>query len=477
MDFRKNSPEVDTEVTELGNVVENNLNISTTGSREADEVMETLDEDEFQVVDFGDDDVVPEEEEEELDDTMEESEVTVSEQYETGKEGFFDFKDSEAGAGLSEKGGESRVDLPEDNAIAVFSGHTDAVYSVNLSSDGQKAVSGSGDDKGMVWETKSGNKLFELQGHTDTVIATSFNNSDTMVATASYDATIRLYNASTGEFIRSLEGPSSEIEWMQWHPKGDVIACGSEDGTAWIWDASSGNCLAVLAGHEAPVACGMFTHNGKRLLTGSLDGTVRLWDPRSSACVHTFSGHNWHEAGVLCMDLHPTEPMVAAGGQDGTVRIGRLDTKKVLFGFNHNNENPKVLIPGDANSNTSSRIMREGEEEVCCSVESVSFCDTSSLFASAGTDNTVKIWDLTTQACRYILGHNDSVVKVQFIPGSTFLISCSSDKTCRVWDARSGKEVKIAAVHKDMILDFAYKPEAGVLVTSSDDKTCRVLAM
>mmetsp|Transcript_13152 Transcript_13152/g.15342 ORF Transcript_13152/g.15342 Transcript_13152/m.15342 type:complete len:466 (+) Transcript_13152:106-1503(+) len=462
MDQHNASSDMDVEVSELGDEVASTLNLSASGNRapgnQAD--MDTLDTNDYEEIDFGERDEAPIEESD--DEDMEESAVTMSEQTGAGRD-VFTSVDGSKGADIEEKS-------PEEESLAMFIGHTDSIYAVSLSSNGLRAVTGAGDDKAMVWETSSGKRLFELSGHTDTIVSVGFNHTDEIIATASYDSTIRLYDSKTGNFLRALEGPGSEIEWMQWHSKGNVIVCGSEDGTAWIWNANDGKCMAVLAGHEASVTCGMFTRNGK-LVTGSMDGTVKFWDPRTSECLHTYTGHDWHEAGVVSLALHPTEPIIAAGGQDGTVRFGRLDKRKALFGLNHNNENPKVLVPG---SNVGSRMMREDEDEICCSVESISFADNGSLFASAGTDNTVKIWDLNTQTCRHVLKHNDSVVKVMFIPGTCSVITCSSDKTARLWDARSGNQVKVISIHSDMILDFAYDAAAHVLVTSSDDKTCRV---
>jgi len=349
---------------------------------------------------------------------------------------------------------------PADSAAFAFTQHQDSVYCVALSADGSRALSGGGDDTAYLWGTRDGTPFIKLSGHTDTVVDCSFSADGTLCATGGYDANVRVWNADSGALVATLDGPSTEIEWIRWHPSGNVIMAGSEDATTWVWDlttgATMGQCLGVLAGHEGPVSCGHFTPNGKRIVTGSLDTTVRLWDPKTWTCVHTFTGHDWHQGGVVSLACHPEQPMIAAGGLDGTVRLARLETRKVVASFQHD----------------SPRTSESGEIEVG-SVESVDFSDVLPFLASGATDGTVKIWDLNTQTCRQVCRHEDSVIRVRFVPGSPTLISCSADGTTRLWDARSGQQMRVLTHHTNLVLNFAMRP--GIFVSCSDDHTCRVV--
>jgi len=350
----------------------------------------------------------------------------------------------------------------KDEAQIVFESHTDSVYCVALSPDGTKVLSGGGDDVAYVWESSSGNVLSQLSGHTDSIVACAFNFDGSMCATGSYDTTVKIWDS---KLLRTLEGPSTEIEWLQWHPKGNVLMAGSEDATIWVWDASNGNCLSVLAGHEGSVTCGQFTPNGKRILSGSLDGSVKIWDPKTSSCVHSFAGHDWHELGVVSLACHKEQPMIAAGGQDGTVRIARLESKKVVACFNHDSDKPK----------THQQSLHDDNETVLNSVESVDFCQVNPWVASGGTEGGIKIWDLNSQSCRQVCNHDLAIVKVEFLPESPMIVSCSADGATRLWDTRSGDMVKLLTKHSDMTLDFDFNDQ--IVVSSSDDKTCRIISI
>ena len=77
-----------------------------------------------------------------------------------------------------------------DESIGVFGEHTDSVYTVRFGPN-DLAVSGGGDDRGIVWNTKTQKKLFELTGHTDSVVAVGFSSDGKYVASGIATDTVR----------------------------------------------------------------------------------------------------------------------------------------------------------------------------------------------------------------------------------------------------------------------------------------------
>ena len=71
--------------------------------------------------------------------------------------------------------------------------------------------------------------------------------------------------------------------------------------------------------------------------------------------------------------------------------------------------------------------------------------------ASSSGDETVRIWNLTTNTCKFILtGHTSYVYGLKQIT-STILASGSHDRTIKLWDIPSGQLIRTLTGHTNWI--------------------------
>lgn len=100
----------------------------------------------------------------------------------------------------------------------------------------------------------------------------------------------------------------------------------------------------------------------------------------------------------------------------------------------------------------------------------------SRVLATAGSDKTVRLWDISNPQnvteLGTLTGHTDVVNAVAFGPDGT-LATAGNDKSVRLWDVRERREIGVLNGHTGTINAVAFGPD-GTLATASNDRTIRL---
>ena len=129
-----------------------------------------------------------------------------------------------------------------------------------------------------MWDAASGKELHRLTGHSDGVWPVAFSPDGQRIVIGSHDATATVWETTSGHQLLTLKGHSGWVDGVAFSPDGQRIVTGSEDGTAKMWEAATARELLTLKGHKGGVTSVAFSPDGQGIVTGSRDQTARVWE-------------------------------------------------------------------------------------------------------------------------------------------------------------------------------------------------------
>ncbi|MEH2199842.1 nSTAND1 domain-containing NTPase [Nostoc sp.] len=332
-------------------------------------------------------------------------------------------------------------------------GHTDIVWGVTFSPDGQTLASGSRDRTVKIWYP-NGTLLQTLKGHTDAVTCVSFSPDGQTLASASLDKTVQIWhkNPVTGEFdskpYKTLKGHKDWVYSVNFSPDGELLATGSKDTTVKLW-RKDGSLVKILRGHRGWVNWVNFSPDGQFIASASDDKTVKIWR-RDGSLVTTLQGHR---QGVIVAIFSPDGKFLASAGRDKIVKLWQRESNSTKDGFDFR---PYKTLRHHSGT-----------------VWSLSFSSDSKKLASAGEDNTINLWSITGTLLKTFKGHSDAVVSIAFSPDNKLLASGSFDKSVKLWSLNAPTP-SILQGHQDRVLSVAWSPNGQMLASGSSDRTVKL---
>jgi WD40 repeat protein len=334
--------------------------------------------------------------------------------------------------------------VDDGKVIQRLTGHTEAVYSVAFSPDGDWAVSGSVDHTVRLWDLAGGQELWSFAGHSGAVNSVAFSPDGGQILSGSADRSARLWDLAGGQAGHGFQVSAQPILSAALSADGHTAVVGLADGALLLWNVDDSQVIGRLqSDSSAPVLGVALSPDGKQALSGSDDQTVRLWDLASGRELRSFAGHtDW----VRSVAFSPDGSKVLSGANDGMLILWNLaDGKRI-----------GQPLTGHAGPVTGVALSKDGTQAL-----------------SGSEDGTLILWNLADgRAIRSFKGYTEAINAVALSPDGTRALSGSIDHTVRMWDVATGQEI-VSFQHDDEVTSVAFSPDGQLAFSGSLDKTLR----
>ncbi|MFC1765254.1 LamG-like jellyroll fold domain-containing protein, partial [Planctomycetota bacterium] len=331
-----------------------------------------------------------------------------------------------------------RVNHILDQSVMSFAAQKDSVWSVALSPDGKRLVTGGQDTALKIWDITTGKELTTLSGaHTGTIFCVEFSPDGKHIVSCDGSGEIKVWDvAEVNTPITSIRHGSSWVPSVSFSPDGKriVSACSGEEASK-VWDAATGAEILALNGHKGGSRYAAFSPNGKELVSGGYDGIIKIWDSVSGDEVVSLKGHDQR---ISAISFTSDGSLFASGSFDNTIKIWNAKTGSLVL----------VLDGHDG------------------PINSVAFSPDDKHIISSSWDSTVRVWDTATgQEMKILRGHENDTTSAVFTPDGKQAVSASRDGTVKVWDLTVDREVARFLGHGSSVASIAFSPDGKRLAS------------
>lgn len=358
-------------------------------------------------------------------------------------------------------------------------------YGYTFSRNFKWSASWSSDKFVQIWDLRliGHSKLARnIMGHTDSVLCAAFSPDSKWLATGSADKTTKIWEVESGKEVITLLGHTNGISSVAFSLDGKKIATGSIDKTIKIWDLTSGREIQSYVDSSVAYSI-VFSPTGNGIAVGFLNGVAKVLDLKNGRELFKSYG----TTSVFSVTFSKDEKNITVGYSNPTVKVWDFISGEKKQELPIYSSVPSVAISPDG-KNLASAI---GKEVIIWSIESgkknrtllghtgmvfsIAFSPDGKYFATASGDSAVKVWDLTLgKEFLTLKGHANIVYSVTFSPDGKWLATGSWDNLAKVWDLISGTELKALKGHSGPVYSVAFSPDGNRLATGSLDNKAKI---
>ncbi len=182
-----------------------------------------------------------------------------------------------------------------------------------------------------LWDVVDGAPRWSLpEAHSDAVFSVEISSTGDHVASCGADKLVKVFSTADGALIRSLEGHTHHVLGVSWRFDEQVLASCGADNAIRLWTFPAGDRGRTIGGFGKQVSAVEFVGDSQNTISCSGDRSVRLHRTDNGGTVRNFGGAQSY---MYAVDVTPDGKIVAAGGFDGVLRVWEGESGKTIHNF------------------------------------------------------------------------------------------------------------------------------------------------
>jgi hypothetical protein len=169
----------------------------------------------------------------------------------------------------------------------------------------------------IVYDVKSGKRVFEVGDELDVVLAADINEDHTRIALGGPGRVVRIYSTADGSLVHEIRKHTEWIYALEFSPDGVLLATADRSGGMFVWEAETAREYQNLAGHKGAITDVTWRIDSNVLASSSEDGTIKLWEMDGGKEIKSWAAHG---GGVASVEFSKDGKLVSAG-RDRTTKI------------------------------------------------------------------------------------------------------------------------------------------------------------
>ncbi len=289
-----------------------------------------------------------------------------------------------------------------------FTGHSAGVFSLGDGETANSFISGAGDGIAALWDIDGKDSAKGLAQITSSIFALYLNAKNNHLYAGTLDGGIHITDLIQKAEVHKFS-PDGNIIYAITPIQNHQIAIGSGSGKVYIWDANKNILVHSIQVSKNSIRSIIYSALSNEIVMSCSDFNLYVYDASTFSLKYTLIGHT---NSVFCCAFGKGERFLVSGSRDAQLIVWDAE----------NQYQKAKSIPAHM-----------------FTVNDIKFSPDGRLFATAGRDKHIKIWDAATHNLLKVIdkekyeGHINSVNKLFWSNWNNSLISCGDDRSIMVW--------------------------------------------